>query len=421
MGAARTSAEPHDGNVVEQEPELVASTHGRWRVHQLNRPRALNALTAGMVKAIRREYRDLCGEPGAARPPGAPCAVLTEGRGGRAFCAGGDVVAVTTAPKSVLDDATSDFFHLEYSMNMELATQPLPQVSLWDGIVMGGGVGLSIHGAFRVATERTVLAMPEVQIGLFPDIGASWFMPRLRGRYGAWLGLTGARITGAAARELGLATHLIASSAIPALREELLALEHPGEASIRAVLDAAELSHRAPHGGAVVPAEDLPPAQEVEAVFAPDEGITGVVARLEKTAQTSEWARKALSQLQSASPLAVCLTWRMLELGATSTLAEVLQREAVVARRKLDARGPAGAGDFAEGVAAALVRRDKSPKWRHGSLDAVSAAEVEGFLTPLPGDTPLNLTWAEGWAAAGGRAPGSSVIAGGALPHRAAL
>ena len=147
--------------------------------------------------------------------PGVRCIVLAGA--GRAFCAGGDVKAAVAAVEAGDPAAAARFFRTEYRLNYALARLGTPHVALLDGVAMGGGAGVSVHGPFRVATERTLFAMPECGIGLFPDVGTTHFLPRLAGGLGAWLGLTGARLTGADALAAGVATHFIPSSRLPAL------------------------------------------------------------------------------------------------------------------------------------------------------------------------------------------------------------
>uniref|UniRef100_A0A7S0REX9 3-hydroxyisobutyryl-CoA hydrolase n=1 Tax=Chlamydomonas leiostraca TaxID=1034604 RepID=A0A7S0REX9_9CHLO len=190
----------------------------------LNRPAALNSLTYGMVCALADIMASACA-PGS----GVQCIVIKSCTS-KAFCAGGDVKAVVAQAADRQAGRAADFFAREYALNAAIAACPLPYVSLLDGVVMGGGAGLSVHGHFRVATDRTVFAMPECAIGLFPDVGATAFLSRLPGAAGEYLGTTGARLTGAAMRESGLATHLVHHSRLTQLEADLAALGAQGRA-----------------------------------------------------------------------------------------------------------------------------------------------------------------------------------------------
>ncbi|NTU59753.1 MAG: enoyl-CoA hydratase/isomerase family protein, partial [Deltaproteobacteria bacterium] len=167
--------------------EILFDLRGASAVATLNRPAALNSLTLGMIRGLAERLPDWAADP-------AVRVLVLRGAGERAFCAGGDVVALWRAALAGDPILTDAFFREEYRLDRDLARFPKPQVSLWDGVVMGGGVGLSIYGSHRVVTERTVFAMPETAIGFFCDVGASWFLPRLPGRLGLYLALTGARL-----------------------------------------------------------------------------------------------------------------------------------------------------------------------------------------------------------------------------------
>ena len=190
------------------------TTTGRTGQILLDRPAALNALDLGMIRAVRRGLDGF-----AARPQ--VHAIAISGAGGRAFCAGGDIRAIRADAMAGDMAAVRDFFAEEYGLNAAIAACPVPYVALIDGICMGGGIGLSVHGAIRVATEAATFAMPETAIGFFPDIGASFFLPRLPGALGFYLGLTGTRVVGADAVHVGLATHFVPRAGLAALAADL--------------------------------------------------------------------------------------------------------------------------------------------------------------------------------------------------------
>ena len=311
---------------------VVVKRDGRAGRITLNRPRALNALTMEMVRDIAVALEIWRDDPSIHL-------VLIEADGERAFCAGGDVRSVR---EWVLEDRfqqVEDFFVLEYALNRTIARYTKPYVAMIDGICMGGGIGLSVHGSVRVATEHATFAMPETQLGLFPDVGGSYFLPRLRGRFGMYLGLTGACIGAADAAWLGLATHFVPRAAVPALTKGLI------DDGI----------------GALVQFAELPPAptlslieNDVNDIFGED-SIATIMSRLETI--SAEWAEVALQAMLSASPSALHWTFDLLRSGAERTLEECQRAEVLLTRRAC--RHP----DFAEGVRAAVVDKDRHPKW----------------------------------------------------------
>ena len=291
--------------------EIVLERSGRVGSVTLNRPRALNALTQPMVVALDARLREWAGDPAVA-------AVVVRGAAredGRVpFCAGGDI--------RLLYDRRADperrfavvFYAQEYRLNALIFRYPKPYVALIDGVVMGGGVGVSIHGSHRVMTERALFAMPETGIGLFPDVGATWFLPRLRGKAGLYLGLTGARIGAADAHYLGLATHVVPSDALRVLDESLCAA--PGRASALAPAgDARAAVDRLVAACAVAPGEAPLAARqaEIDRCFAAD-SVEGIVANLE--AEESDWARATRDTLLQKSPTRIAVasskaTWQV--------------------------------------------------------------------------------------------------------------
>jgi enoyl-CoA hydratase len=198
------------------EPTVIARHEGAAGTILMNRPRALNALDQGMIHDIAAALARFRDDPAAKL-------VVLEGAGGRAFCAGGDVRRMRDLALAGDAAAIEAFFAAEYAMNQAIAEFPKPWISLIDGVCMGGGIGVSIHGSHRIVTEHALLAMPETAIALFPDVGTSYVLPRLPGALGMFLALTGARLRGAEAVEAGLATHVVPRETLPALRAALLA------------------------------------------------------------------------------------------------------------------------------------------------------------------------------------------------------
>ncbi|WP_329139535.1 enoyl-CoA hydratase/isomerase family protein [Streptomyces sp. NBC_01476] len=317
-------------------PPVNARVREGAGVIELDRPAALNALDLTMVRLITRALEEWRDDP-------AVRSVLIRSTSPKAFCAGGDIRAMRDAGVRGDDAAVLEYFSAEYALNALIARYPKPYTALIDGYAMGGGLGISVHGSARVVTERAVLAMPETAIGFFPDIGAGYFLPRLPGAVGWYLGLTGLRIDGAAAVECGLATHYVPAAELPALEEALLAGEEPAAALARSagVPPRSELAgHRA----------------AIERCFtAPD--LDSLRARLAAEDEDREWADETLAVLRRASPMSLAITFDLLRAGAGSSLEECLARELALARRT------AHAPDFHEGVRAALIDKDRDPAW----------------------------------------------------------
>lgn len=311
---------------------VLFKREGRVGRITLDRPRALHALTLQMIQTVDLALETWRDDP-------AVNLVVIEASGERAFCAGGDVRSVRDW---VLEGRLQDvdaFFVAEYTLNRTVARYTKPYIALIDGICMGGGMGLSVHGSARVATENASFAMPETQIGLFPDVGASYFLPRLRGRFGMYLGLTGARIGAADACWLGLATHFMPRASLPAL---VGGLAHHGTSALLQWTEP-------PPASRLSSIED-----DVNEVFAEDtvEAITRRLGRI-----GAEWAAQALDAMQSASPSALQWTFELLRAGAGRTFEECQRAELLLTRRAC--RHP----DFAEGVRAAVVDKDRKPNW----------------------------------------------------------
>ncbi|WP_043831701.1 enoyl-CoA hydratase/isomerase family protein [Muricoccus aerilatus] len=330
------------------EPSVVARVEGRAGTILMNRPRALNALDGEMIERLAEAAARFAEDP-------AVDLVILEGAGGRAFCAGGDVRAIRAAALAGDAATVERFFAEEYALNRRIAEYPKPWISLIDGVCMGGGIGVSVHGSHRVVTEHALMAMPETAIALFPDVGTSYVLPRLPGTPGAmgrWLALTGARLRGAEAVEAGLATHHVPRERLPALREALLA----GDASV---------VER--HAAAVPPGAVEAARAAVEFAFAPGD-LSSIMAVL--TAQGTDWARAQLDVLHRMSPTSLLVTLELLRRGATMDLPACLAMELALTRAVT--RHP----DFAEGVRAVLVDKDNAPRWSPPAIADVDPAAV---------------------------------------------
>jgi enoyl-CoA hydratase len=318
------------------EPVAARVTPGGTGVIDLDRPAALNALDLTMVRLLTDALEGWRADP-------AVRSVVVRSTSPKAFCAGGDILAMRAAGLAGDDAAVRTYFSAEYALNALIARYPKPYTALIDGYAMGGGLGVSVHGSARVVTERASLAMPETGIGFFPDIGASYFLPRLPGAFGWYLGLAGVRIAGPAAVACGLATHYVPAADLPAL-EAALAAEGGGTDDVLRRF------------AAPVPPQPAGLPAAVERCFsAPD--LAGLRARLAAEDAQREWADDTLAALDAASPMSLAVTFDLLAAGAGSTLGDCLARELDLACRI------ARTADFHEGVRAALVDKDRKPAW----------------------------------------------------------
>lgn len=347
--------------------EILLERRGGVAVVTLNRPKALNTLTLGM-------YRTL--DPDLARWRSDPTihAVVIRGAGERAFCAGGDVRAIYEAGQGRTAGLTADFFREEYCLIQRVYRFPKPYIALLDGITMGGGAGVSVHGSHRIATERFVLAMPETAIGLFPDVGATAFLNRCPGRIGRYLGLTGARLKAADALYCGLITHYVPGARLGELIQSLeqLAWEVGQE---RLQIDKLLADFAAPTGPS--PLAELRPA--IDRCFAGD-SVEGIMAALER--ETGDWARAALDSMAKASPTSLKITLQQLITGAHFDVEEALRLEYRLTQHIMQRH------DFFEGVRALLVDKDQAPQWRPAQLAEVTEADVSFYFRPI-GDREL--------------------------------
>jgi enoyl-CoA hydratase len=342
--------------------EILVETRGALGIVTLNRPKALNALSLGMIRAFDKALIGFAQNA-------AVDAVLIRGAGEKAFCAGGDVRALVTAPPGIdRVKLARDFFAEEYRLNFRINNFPKPFISLIDGVTMGGGCGLSMHGPHVVATERTMVAMPETVLGLFPDVGASWFLNRCPGEIGICLGLTGQRLRAADLIAVGLASHFVPSPQLDALVAALAAAPTLDHATVERLIDA----QGGDAGPATIPAQQ--PA--IDRIFAA-ETIEGIIERLE--AQSEPWAAEALHTIRRASPTSLKVTLKQLRHGRTlgDDVAAILRMEYRLAVRSV------GGSDFSEGVRAILIDKDNKPVWRPAHLAAVEPEHVERFFAPF--------------------------------------
>ncbi len=345
--------------------EVVCRVEGRVGRITLNRPGALHALTTGMVDAMTAALLAWRADPSV-------LAVLIDHAGERGFCAGGDIRFLARSAAEGGEEACA-FFYREYQLNHLLMVYPKPRVAIMDGVTMGGGVGLALPATWRIATERTRLAMPETSIGLFPDVGGGWHLSRLPGRTGVWLALTGARLAASDCLALGLATHHVPSQDLEALKAEICA--RPDD--LAAIL---ARRHTEPPGPAPISA--LRP--EIDRLYG---GRTLEAIRAALAADRGEFARAELALLDVRSPLSLKTALRQVDEGATmASFADEMRQEMRIGARIVMSH------DFSEGVRAVILDKDNAPRWSPATPEAVDAAMLDAVFAPLPPDrewTPL--------------------------------
>ncbi|XP_078249623.1 3-hydroxyisobutyryl-CoA hydrolase, mitochondrial isoform X3 [Pogona vitticeps] len=315
---------------VDSSPEVLLEKKGCAGVITLNRPKTLNACTLSMIRLIYPQLKKWEQDPDT-------FLIIIKGAGDKAFCAGGDIRAVTEAGRSG-NRLTEDFFREEYILNNAIGTCQKPYVALIDGITMGGGVGLSVHGQFRVATEKTVFAMPETAIGLFPDVGGGYFLPRLSGKLGYFLALTGFRLKGRDVHKAGVATHFIEAEKMAAVEKDLLELKSPSRENVAGILDSYHKKCKLDQEKEFILGEHM---DKINSLFSAN-SMEEIIQKLSK----------------DGSPFAL----KQLERGH----------------------------DFYEGVRAVLIDKDQSPKWKPATLEEVTDEFLDSCFKSL-GSNDLEL------------------------------
>lgn len=348
--------------------EILLDREGPIVIVTLNRPKALNALSLGMCQALLPRLPEWAEDPEIH-------AVVVRGAGDRAFCAGGDIRAVydlgPAAAAAVLNgDPEADFFRVEYRLNHAIHHFPKPWIALLDGVTMGGGLGLSVHGSHRVTTEKTLCAMPECGIGLFPDVGGGWFLSRCPGESGLYLALTGARLHAADLMYTRLATHHVPSARVDDVVAALADAVWIGHGGL--VAEAVLERFAADPGTPMLPA--LLPA--IDRCFRHDT-VEEILAALD--AEGGDWAQGAATQIRAGSPTSLKVTLRQMRQGATMPYDAVAAMEFRMVHRFL------AGSDFFEGIRAQLVDKTRDPKWQPAALEAVDDAAVAACFRPLPG------------------------------------
>lgn len=354
------------------EDQLLVERKSSARVLTLNRPKQLNALSFYMVSKLLEIFHDDEGNPDVKL-------IVLKGNG-RAFCAGGDVAAVANDARGGDWRFGAIFFDTEYKMNYLMATYSKPQVSILNGIVMGGGAGASMHGRFRVVTEKTVFAMPETALGLFPDVGASYYLSRLAGFFGEYVGLTGARLDGAEMLACGLATHFVPSSKLSSLEESLCKVETSDPTIVSAIID--KYSEQ--------------PSLKKDSVYHRMDVINKCFSRktvedilysleTEAMSKADSWISATLETLKKASPTSLKVFLRLIREGRLLGVGQCLVYEYRIVCHILQGHH---SKDFFEGCRAILIDKDRKPKWEPSKLELVKDSDVDRYFSKLD---------AEGW------------------------
>jgi enoyl-CoA hydratase len=347
--------------------EILFARRGAAGLVTLNRPKALNAVTHGMVHALRAQLETWANDDAVTR-------VVVTAAGDRAFSAGGDIRHLYDLGQAGRQAEMLEFWRDEYPLNAVIKNYRKPYVSLIDGIVMGGGVGVSVHGSHRVAGDRFSFAMPEVGIGFFPDVGATWFLPRMPGELGTYCALTGERFDAADGVAAGVATHRVPSARFPALLDGLA-----GTVSVDAVLAA----FAEPAGEGPI----MTRKAAIDRLFAGD-SVAGILAALDREAVSggtdADWAGKTAAIIRAKSPLSLKLALAQVRRGKDWDFATCMRAEFRIVSRVIHGH------DFYEGVRAVIVDKDNAPRWRPATLAEVADTEVaRHFADRAEGELPL--------------------------------
>jgi enoyl-CoA hydratase len=350
------------------QPEVLFERRGTAGIITLNRPAALNAVTSGMVRLLHAQLAAWRDDPAVTR-------VLVTAAGDRAFSAGGDLRGIYEAARAGRQQESLAFWRDEYRLNAAIKHYPKPYVALIDGIVMGGGAGVSVHGSHRVAGDRFQFAMPEVGIGFFPDVGATWFLPRFPGELGAYCALTGERLKPADGVATGVATHHVASARLGGLVDALTGAD-PVDAALGAFAEPAGQAKGEIAGRSVA----------IERLFA-GERVEDILARLDAEASSTSadapWANAVAATIRSKAPLSLKLALAQVRRGRHWSFGDCMRAEWRIVSRV------AYGEDFYEGIRAVIIDKDNRPRWHPASLAEVTQAEVDRHFAPVAEELAL--------------------------------
>ncbi|KAL3624561.1 3-hydroxyisobutyryl-CoA hydrolase 1 [Castilleja foliolosa] len=360
---------------------MIASTNGQTdqvlvedkslvKIITLNRPKQLNALSAAMVSRLLEIFL-ACAQDSSVK------LIILKGKG-RAFCAGADVAEIVRHINEGYWKLGANFSRIELTMNYLMATYSKPQVSILNGIVMGGGAGASIHGRFRIATENTLFAMPETALGLFPDVGASYFLSRLPGFFGEYVGLTGARLDGAEMLACGLATHFVQSERLSMLEEALVKADSSDPSVISSIISDFSTIPNLKKNSAYHRLDIINKCFSRRTV----EEIIKSVER-EACDRTGDWILFTINSLQKASPMSLKISLRSIREGRLEGIGKCFFREFRMLSHAM--RGDI-CKDFVEGCRAILLDKDKNPKWEPAKIESISDEMVDRYFTKIDDD-----------------------------------
>ena len=336
------------------EPEILCEIQGASGTVFLNRPQALNAITLNMVRELTRALDKWERDPAIRN-------VVVTAAPGKAFSAGGDIRLLYEQGRAGDHIAQLDFWREEYRLNRRIRCYSKPYVALVDGIVMGGGVGVSLHGSHRIAGDKFSFAMPEVGIGFFPDVGATYFLPRLPGKTGMYFALTGGRANAGDAAHLGLASAYVPSSRLDELAGAL-SEDEPADAAVARLR------------GDIAPGPVVSHRALIDHCFSARR-ISEILARLD--AESSPFAAEAAKAMRAKAPLSLTIAYRQMTIGANRSVDEAMRTEFRIVSRVC--RGK----DFYEGIRATILDKDFSPRWTHTRIDDVTPQEIDAYFAPL--------------------------------------
>lgn len=338
--------------------EKLPGKAGNLGVVTLNRPKALNALTHAMIQALS-DRLEVWLEDETVK------AVLVQSAAEKAFCAGGDILYVYENKNKI--HLAEAFFKDEYCLNQKIHKYPKPYIVFLDGLTMGGGVGISVHGSHRIGTENCLLSMPEAGIGFFPDVGASYFLSRLEKNVGVYLGLTGARLKANTALQVGLIDYAISREQLKQVKQSLLttSFDFGDRAVVSSILKQNAHSIESPE-------EDELPVDLIQAIFS-SESVEEIFAAL--AGRSEPFSQEVLRVLKTKSPTSLKVIRREMLDGKSKNIGDCFAMEYHIARCFL--QGP----DFFEGIRAAIVDKDRNPHWNPPMLDGVTQERVDEFFT----------------------------------------
>ncbi|XP_042017921.1 3-hydroxyisobutyryl-CoA hydrolase 1-like [Salvia splendens] len=347
--------------------QVLVEERSCGRIFMLNRPKQLNALSSVMVSRLLELFLS-CAEDSSVK------FIIVKGKG-RAFCAGGDVAAVVHDINRGYWKSGAEYFRKEFTLNYVIATYSKPQVSILNGIVMGGGAGVSVHGRFRIATEKSLFAMPETALGLFPDIGASYFLSRLPGFFGEYVGLTGARLDGTEMLACGLSTHFVQSESLPLLEEALVKAATSDPMVISSIIEGFSHAPNLKKNSAYHRLDVINKCFSRRTVEDIIEALERVSADMK-----DDWISSTVQSLKKASPTSLKISLRSIREGRLQGIGKCLVREfRMVCHVMLGEVSK----DFVEGCRAILVDKDRNPKWAPSKLESISDEMVDRYFSKV--------------------------------------